>query len=224
MLLQTNKKILIYIFFFMLLTTLNNNNFLKLRIYKVNQIKISGLNNNENFELKEKFNSILNKNIFFLDKVEIQEYLNTFHIIDNFTIQKQYPSSLEIRINKTIFLANVYKDDKFFFLGSNGKLIETNQQKKELPNIFGRFDKNSFFQFSSDVEKSKFKLSEIKNLFFFKSGRWDIETNSGVLIKLPKNNLKEMLDLSFKLLEKKNIGEVRILDLRQNNQVIINAK
>ena len=43
----------------------------------------------------------------------------------------------------------------------------------------------------------------MKNLFFFKSGRWDIETNSGVLIKLPKNNLKEMLDLSFKLLEKK---------------------
>ena len=40
---------------------------------------------------------------------------------------------------------------------------------------------------------SKFELSEIKNLYFFKSGRWDIETNSGILIKLPKNNSKDII-------------------------------
>ena len=65
---------------------------------------------------------------------------------------------------------------------------------------------------------------KLKNLYFFKSGRWDIETNSGILIKLPKNNSKDLLDLSFKLLKKKEFDKTKILDLRQNNQVIINGK
>ena len=224
MLLQINKKVLVYIFFFILFATLNNNNFLNFRLNGINQVKIYGLDEYENLKLKEKLNFISNRNIFFLNKKEIERYLDTVNIIDDYSILKRYPSSLEIRVNKTIFLANVYKKKKIYFLGSNGKLIETKEQNKELPNIFGEFDKNSFFILLKDIDDSKFKLSQIKNLFSFKSGRWDIETNSGILIKLPKNNSKDLLDLSIELLEKKKFDKVKILDLRQNNQVIINAK
>ena len=224
MLLQINKKILIYIFFFILFATLNNNNFEKFKFSEINEVKIYGLNEDENYKLKKKLNSILSMNLFFLNKIEVKKYLDTIDIIDNYTILKKYPSSLEIRINKTTFLANVYKDEKIFLLGSNRKLIKTNKPKKELPNIFGKFDKNSFFKLLSDINDSQFKEIKIKNLFFFKSGRWDIETNSSVLIKLPKNNSKDILDLSFRLLEKKKSKEIRVLDLRQNNQIIINAK
>ena len=224
MLLPINKKVLVYIFFFILFATLNNNNFLDFRLNGINQVKIYGLDEYENLKLKEKLNSISNRNIFFLNKKEIERYLDTVNIIDNYSVLKRYPSSLEIRVSKTIFLANVYKKKKIYFLGSNGKLIETKEQNKELPNIFGEFDKNSFFILLEDIDDSKFKLSQIKNLFSFKSGRWDIETNSGILIKLPKNNSKHLLDLSIELLEKKKFDKVKILDLRQNNQVIINAK
>ena len=222
--LQINKKILVYIFFFILFTTLNNNNFQRLKFSGINQITIYGLNENENSELKKKLNSILKKNLFFLNEKEIKKHLDTFNIIENYTILKKYPSSLEIRINKTIFLANVYRDEKIFLFGSNGKLIKTNKQKKELPNIFGKFEKDSFFKLLRDINDSQFQVSAIRNLYFFKLGRWDIETNSGVLIKLPKDNSKDILDLSFGLLEKKKSNKIKIIDLRQNNQVIIDAK
>ena len=224
MLLQINKKILVYIFFFILFATLNNNNFQRFKFGGIDQITIYGLTEGENSEIQKKLNSILKKNLFFLNEKEIKKHLDTFNIIENYTILKKYPSSLEIRINKTIFLANVYRDEKIFSLGSNGKLIEINKQKKELPNIFGKFDKDSFFKLFRDINDSQFQVSAIKNLYFFKSGRWDIETNSGILIKLPKNNSKDILDLSFRLLKKKNSNKIRILDLRQNNQVIIDAK
>ena len=142
MLLQTNRKIILYIFFFILFATLNNDNFLKFEFKEKNQIKIYGLNDHEKLKLKKKLNLILSKNIFFLDKKEIQKILDNINVIDNYTIKKRYPSSLEIRINKTIFLANVYSKEKIFYLGSNGKLIETKQQKKDLINIFGQFDIN----------------------------------------------------------------------------------
>ena len=224
MLLQINKKIWIYIFFFILFATLNNNNFLKFKSSGISQIKINGLNNDESLKLKKKLNAILNENIFFLDKTKIQKYLDTINIIDNYTVIKRYPSSLEITINKANILANVFSKDNFFLLGSNGKLIQTESQRNGLLNIFGEFDKDSFFNLLEVFDDSKFNLLEIKNLYFFKSGRWDIETNSGILIKLPKSNLKDRLDLSFELLKKNKLEEIKVLDLRQNNQVIINGK
>ena len=224
MLLQINKKILVYIFFFILLSTLNNYSFLKFKFNGINQIKINGLNDDESLKLKENLNSILNVNIFFLDKKKIQKHLETIHIIDNYTITKKYPSSIEITINKANILANVFSRDNFFFLGSNGKLIETKSKRNGLLNIFGEFDKDSFFNLLKVFGNSKFDLSEIKNLYFFKSGRWDIETNSGILIKLPKKNLKYKLDLSFELLKQNKLDNIKVLDLRQNNQVMINGK
>ena len=221
---QINKKIFIYIFFFIIFSTLNNNNFLQIKLSEINKVDIYGLSEDENFKLKEKLSILKSTNLFLLKKDEIKKYLDSNNIIDKYKIIKKYPSSLEIRIIKTNFLANVYKKEKIFFLGSNGKLIETNKPKKELFNIFGKFDNESFFTLLKDIENSKFDLSELKNLYFFKSGRWDIETNSGVLIKLPIHNSEELLDLSFKLLKKKEIDKIKILDLRQSNQVIIDGK
>ena len=224
MLFQKNRKIFIYIFFFIIFSTLNNNNFLQFKLSGINKIDIHGLSEDENFQLKEKLNILKSTNLFLLDKIEIKRYLDSNNIIDKYTILKKYPSSLEIRIIKTNFLANVYKNEKTFFLGSNGKLIETNKPKKELFNIFGKFDNESFFDLLKDIKNSKFDLAELKNLYFFKSGRWDIETNSGILIKLPVHNSQELLDLSFKILKKKEFDKTRILDLRQSNQAIINGE
>ena len=63
----------------------------------------------------------------------------------------------------------------------------------------------------------------LKKLFFYKSGRWDIEMNNGLLIKLPRKEVKESLKLLIIFLndnKKKNIKEV---DLRQNKQIIVNG-
>ena len=67
---------------------------------------------------------------------------------------------MELQINKTTFLANVYRAEKIFLLGSNGKLIETNKKKKELPNIFGKFDENSFFKLLTSINDSEFQISK----------------------------------------------------------------
>jgi len=223
MLLKINKKVLVYIFFFIFLTTLNNKFLLEFKFNKISEINIHGLNQKENTQLLQKLNIFKNTNIFSLNKTELKEYLDTNNLIESYTILKRYPSSIEIRIVKTNFLARVFKEGKTFYLGSNGKLIQSEYEKKELPNIFGDFNQKSFFELYKSVNESKFQLSKIKNLYFFKSGRWDIETYSGILIKLPNDNFKEFLNLSLRLMEKKEFEGKKILDLRQSNQVIING-
>ncbi len=46
--------------------------------------------------------------------------------------------------------------------------------------------------------------------------------NSGVLIKLPITGIKESLNLSTDLLDDKKFRNIKILDIRQKNQIVIN--
>ena len=129
---------------------------------------------------------------------------------------------MNIHLQKTRLMALINKDAKFFYVGSNRKFIEASEQSKNLPFIYGEFDIDKFFEIKEDIDQSNFKLSQVKNLFFFPSGRWDIETHQGVLIKLPIFKVKESLNLYLELLNKDDFKNIKIIDLRQNNQVITN--
>ena len=222
--LRLNNKILFYIFLIIFLSTLNNKFFLEIKLKTIDRIIIEGLDGKEKRNLLNNLELLDLKNIFFLNKFELIKKLEDNELIENFTVFKKYPSTLEIKINKTKFLANVFKDGKFFVLGSNGKLIQTVNKNDNLPNIFGNYDKDSFFNLLKNIKKSNFELFKIKNLYFFKSGRWDIETNDNMIIKLPKKNLVASLNLALDLINYSKSKNIKILDFRQEKQVIINGK
>jgi len=222
--LRLSRKILFYIFLIIFLSTFNNKYFSNIELKTVDEITIIGLNDREMQDLLDNLESLNLKNIFFLNKFELVKKLEANKLIENYTVFKNYPSSIEIRVTKTKFLANIFKDGKTFVLGSNGKLIQSVNKDNNLPNIFGDYDNNSFFNLLKSIKKSKFELSSVKNLYFFKSGRWDIETDKNVIIKLPKESLEDSLNLSLSLLHNKEFKNIKILDLRQDNQVIVNGK
>ena len=78
------------------------------------------------------------------------------------------------------------------------------------------------FELKKAIDQTNFKYDEIKRLFFFKSGRWDIETKKGLLIKLPKNEIQNSLKLVISFLSNSLENDVSLIDLRQNNQIIVN--
>ena len=220
--LSLSKKIIFYIFLIIFLSTLNSKHVSEIRFTGVDQITVIGLQENEKQDLLNDLQLLNLNNIFFLKKFELMNKLEANKLIENYVIFKKYPSSIVIKVNKTKFLANVFNNGKSFVLGSNGKLIESIEKKSNLPNIFGEYDKDSFFNLLKTIKNSNFRISNIKNLYFFKSGRWDIETKLDVIIKLPKDNLKDSLNLSIDLLNNNEFKKVKILDLRQHNQIIIN--
>ena len=220
---QINKKILLYFFLFIILGTFNNKNLNKFEFPKINRINISGFEtHNNNFQ--EKLEILKLNNLFLLKKSQIEELFDTNNLIEEYKIFKKYPSSLEVEIIKTKFLALLNIDGKTFFVGSNGKLIETKDNLKDLPYIFGNLDINSFLRLKKIIDNSTLEFKEIKNLFFFPSGRWDVELSSGILIKLPNEKLKESLDLSLNLLNNEKFVNVKLIDVRQKNQVIVNEQ
>jgi cell division protein FtsQ len=221
--LRINKKIFIYIFLILILGSINNKNLHNIKFSQITSINIEGLSEKENSKLIESLEIFKMQNLFFLDKNKITEILNSNNLIEDFFIFKKYPSSLEIKIKKTEFLAKVIKSDKTYYLGSNGKLILLEKKESKLPFIFGEFKNKDFFDLYEVIDDTNFDFNKIKKLFFFNSGRWDIETYSGVLIKLPKEKFKQSFNISLKILNNDKFKEIKIIDLRQNNQVIING-
>lgn len=220
---QINKKILLYFFLFIILGTFNNKNLNKFEFPKINRINISGFEtHNNNFQ--EKLEILKLNNLFLLKKSQIEELFDTNNLIEEYKIFKKYPSSLEVEIIKTKFLALLNIDGKTFFVGSNGRLIETKNNLKDLPYIFGNLDMNNFLRLKKIIDNSTLEFKEIKNLYFFPSGRWDLELSSGILIKLPNEKLKESLDLSLNLLNNEKFVNVKLIDVRQKNQVIVNEQ
>ena len=222
MLQSKSKKILVYIFLFFIIGTLNNKDLKKIKSKKTNQINVSGLSEEKNFEVLESLNVYKFYNLFFLKKIKIDQLINSYNHIENYSVFKKYPSSLIVKLSETNYLAYTNQNGKNFYIGSNGKLIEAFDKNKRLPNIFGDFDLSKFFKLKKTIDQSNYDFNNIKNLFYFPSGRWDIETYSGVLIKLPKNEFKESLNLSFDILNDKNFKDIRIIDVRPKNQMIIN--
>ena len=223
MLLKKNKKILLYLFLFFLFGTFNNKNLNNFEIPKIDRIKVSGMSHQENFEILSSFENFKIYDLFFLKKRKIEELLNKYNYIDEFFIFKEYPSSLNIKLKKTKFLAYVEQDNKIFYLGSNGRLIKTKNHNNQLPHIYGNLNVEEFFNLKEIIIKSKLDFDEIKNFFFFPSERWDIQTHTEVLIKLPKIEIKESLDLYIDLLKKEEFTNIKIIDLRQSGQVIVNG-
>ena len=218
---QINRKIIFYFFLFIILGTLNNKNLNKFDFPKIDLIKINGLETIDEDFIKS-LELFKLSNIFFINEFKIKKILESNNLVQEYKIFKKYPSILEIEIIETKFLAKTNKDTKTFFVGFNGKLIEIKKDIKNLPYIFGDFDINSFLDLKKIIDKSILDFSEVKNLYYFPSGRWDVEISSGTLIKLPIQKLKESLDLSLNLLNNEKFNNIRLIDVRQKNQVVMN--
>ena len=220
--LPKNKKIVIFIFLLIIFGSINNKYFINTNFFEIKNLRLVGLDSEEKINLLLKFEKIKKKNIFFLEKKELIKILNSNNLIESFLINKNYPSDINIEIKKTTFLANIKILDENFFIGSNKKLIKSLVNDPNLPTVYGNPSLKDFFSINEKILKSSFKPNDIKKLYFFPSKRWDLELKDSTLIKLPIDNLIKSLNNYFEIKDLPQFNNVKIFDMRINNQIIIN--
>ena len=221
---RKSKKILLYFFLFLILGTVNNHFFDKINLLKLKNIKVLGLNENTNLKIANDLIFLKFQNLFFLKSSQIKKIIDTNTSVETYSVFKMFPSTIVIEIEETKILANLYKDGSDYFFGSNGKLIKTKNKRNDKPFLFGDFKNEDFLKLKRIIDESKLEYSTIKNIYFFDSKRWDIELLDGLLIKLPEKKLLESLNLSIELISNNNFKDLKIIDIRVNNQVILNGK
>jgi len=219
---RKSKRIILLIFLLILVGSINNLKFNNFKISEVESIKISGLYDIDNQIILQKIKDLNLTNIFFLNKLEISKILNSNPLIESYKVFKNYPSSLNIQIEKTKFLAKINKNNKIYLIGSNGKLSNISYSTKKLPYIFGNPEIKEFLEFKKLLDQSPLDYSKVENLYFFQSNRWDLELKNNILIKLPEESNKYILNDVSKFLNESNFKNLKIIDARIKNQIIIN--
>ncbi len=219
---RKSKKILIYFFLLILVGSINNLHIKEIKLNYVKNITVNGLNEKDNLII---LNDIKKKNlgnIFLLNANEIVNIINTNSLVENFKIFKKYPSSLNIKIEKTNFLAKINKNGKVFLIGSNGKLIKNDSKYNNLPFIFGNPEIKEFLKFKKIIDQSEINYGEIRYIYFFQSKRWDIEFKNNLTIKLPQDFTKKTLNNSLIFANSIELENNKKIDLRVKNQIITN--
>ena len=216
------KIILIYSFLLLTVGSINNSNFGNLKFEEIKNIKILGSNNLNRDLIEKDIKDLYLENIFFLKKKDFINVLNWNSLVESFIVFKKYPSTLQIKIKETNLVAKINKDNKIFFIGTNGKLSEKKISEKELPFIFGKPNIQEFLLLKKNIDKSDFSYEEVKNLYFYPSKRWDIELKNNIILKLPKDNVKKSLNDIFQFLKNINLNRMKTIDARVKNQIIIN--
>ena len=200
-----------------------NQNKEKTHSIKVNHIEVFGLSEENNRKIIDRLKPFLLKNIFFVKKNFFYKILEENNLIESFYIQKIYPNRITVNIEKTSFLAVTSKDNKKFYIGSNGKLISIKNSEsfeKKLPFVYTKNNYNDFIDLKKIIDKSDFQFYNIDSFYYFPSNRWDFKTKDGTLIKLPEKNLLNALQLVYKIKLNKKIRDNKIIDLRVSNHII----
>ena len=218
-------KIIFYILLILFLSTFNNINIHKLKknFFLIEDLKINGVNEKLTLDINSKLKKYLRSNLLLLNKNYIQNDLNEFPFIESYTIFKKYPSQIILNIKETELIAKTFNNNKIQYVGSNGKIIGENyyENTKKLPKVFGNFKTQELLRVFLSLENNNFILSEITDLYYFNSGRWDIKFKNDLLIKLPISKLDNSINIAKKFIEKEKITGNIIIDLRVANQVII---
>ena len=218
---RTSKKIVIYFLLFILMGSVNNITLKNQNFLKIIKINITGLNDSKVLNIEKDLANLNLNNIFTINKNEISQVIYSYNTIENYNIIKNYPSTLNIEINLTNFLAKINDGGKTSIIGSNGRLIDSKYFNANLPYIFGKPEIKEFLEFKKIIDQSKYSYEQIKNFYFYPSNRWDLELNNGIIIKLSNLKVINSLNQSYEFLNDEYFKYIKVIDARIPNQIII---
>jgi cell division protein FtsQ len=221
-------RICLLIIVLIFLSTYNPNKFEsnlkeKNTFFKIEKIIISNnlLVNRDDILLK--LDKIYGKNIFLIEREDIEESLQNVNFLKKIEVKKKYPNVINVKIFETKPIGILFKDKTQYLIDNSSNLIEAKKKMNfdELPNIIGDGAEKNIANFYEQLEINKFPTDGIKNFYYFKIGRWDLELSDNRVIKLPHNVDNNIIKKTADLLNRKDFKNYKVIDLRIDGKIIV---
>ncbi len=224
---QSINKYKLYLYFFFFIFLSSTFNFQILENYhdkfSLKNININGLSYKEKKNIQIELNKLKNVNIFYLKKDKVLEKLANFNFLENIYASKVIPSSININISKTPILGKTIINGKKFYIGKNGNFIYSNllSEQNNLPSVYGDFQIYEYLNLIKILKKYDIDIFDIKGYYYYKNKRWDLLFSNNLTLKLPSKKNEESIKIYKKLLNNNDLINIKIIDLRVSNQIIL---
>ena len=206
--------------FLLLFTTFNIKNFNINFFFKIKKVELNTTKFLDESTKSKLIDFMLKKNLFLIDKYEIEKMLYKNNWVKKVDLKKKYPNTIIVNISEYFPIAYYENNKKFYIINSSFRsLINTNNIDTigliKLENIKNLKNFEELYK----IIYSKFHFfSEIKKLTHVYGNRWDILLKNQTIIKLGNYNLEEQITNSNLFLSKKNI---KTLDFRIQKRMVI---
>ena len=219
--LKIDKKFrfIAYIIIILFLTTTTNYNFYNKKIFNIKQIDISGFTEKKNLLIKDEIKNIIGKNIILVKKNDFYKIMNR-NDTSELIIKKIYPNKSTINFIPAKPICVILFENYKIILGDNGKKLELMTIDQKIPNVYGSKNIGNIFKVVNLLILSNINYYKIDKIIFFKSGRFDIGLESGILITYPIKYSKKIINYSSELLNDKKFINSKVIDLRLSNKII----
>ena len=219
------KKNILFLFLILFfLSSINSQIFIEKKesFYNLQSVEVTGLDNEINLEIEQNLNFLKNTNIFSINREILKDQISKYNFIENYNIFKLYPSKIILELKQAEFLARTIKNNEIFLIGSNSKFINIKEFNNfhYLPIVFGKFTAEEFILFKKILNRSDLNYKDIKEIFFYPSGRVDIKTIDNFIIKFPTKNIEEAMNIANKVIKNEKFNN-NMIDLRVPNQIIL---
>ena len=221
-------KLYLYLFFLIFLSSIFNFKFFEnyQDKFRLKSINIDGVSYKEKKYIEEELNNLKNKSIFELKENNVLEILTKFNFIENIYVKKIIPSTININLSKTSIIAKTFMNGEEFYIGKNGKYINSNQifKKYKTATVFGKFEIKEFLNLYNILNNHQLEISNIEQYYYFKNRRWDLVFSNDLVLKLPSKNKSDSIKIFKQLMDNDNLINTKIIDLRVFNQIIMTNK
>ena len=192
-------------------------------LFKIQKIEIINNFLIRKSEIEKKLYKIYNKNIFLVKREDIEASLKEIDFLERIEVKIKYPNAIVVKIFETKPVAILFKDKKKYLLDSSSNVISfaSNKNFGQLPTVFGELAENNFVYFFNQLKNNHFPKDQIKNFYYFKIGRWDLQLLDNKIIKFPHNNIDDAIKKSIELLDHKDFKNYNIIDLRLDGKIIV---
>ena len=186
--LKTNKRFnyLFYITLIIILSSTNNYNFYNKKLFKIKNLEVTGFSKEKNMILKKEIKNILGKNIIFIKKNYFKNLIDR-NDIKELKVKKIYPNKISITLIPAKPICIIEINHNIVLLGDNGKLLDAKIERDNLPIVSGSSNINDIFKLINLLMSSKYDYQKIKSIIFFKSGRFDLEKKTELLLDFQLN-------------------------------------
>ena len=191
--------------------------------FKIQNIKVINNHLIKKENILDKLTSINGRNILFIKGEDIKKPLDEIEFLEKIEVKKKYPNTIIIKVYETKPVAILFKKNQKYLLDSSSKLISFNDHMffDNLPSVFGVEAEKDFIIFFKQLKHNNFPMKKIKNFYYFKIGRWDLELLNNKIIKFPSNKTIKAIKKSVELLKRRDFLNYNIIDLRIHGKIVV---
>jgi cell division septal protein FtsQ len=186
--------------------------------FKIKDVNIIGAKLLPIAELEKNLNDLKGQNALRIDKQKLMSEILSYRIVDQVNIDFDYKGKFNVHLQEYQPFAIWHNKGNDFLINAKGtKLLQLKRTDgfENLLLIFGDGLSGQTKVVAELINHNSFLKENVISMNFIAGRRWDFYLKNDVLLKLPAENISEVVEICEKILtNRKYRGNIAILDLR----------